>query len=221
MGSPAPRPLTAAGFRKGRRPGAWLGQLESVYRSEGVVHRSYSSGLLRQCHAISVDFLEDRVPAAAQQKVTDHLSQGNWIVAHSRLAQNLSPVWVSHYSIQVQTSFFHLCRGANRDLTTSTQLVEKCSLACCGCACGCIIQKREALASGRITRANLDPQRALARCRTHDFRGDHLFHKFGLTQAVQSCRSQDNGIVFSPRELAQPGVHISSQRINDQVGPQG
>ncbi len=44
--------------------------------------------------------------------------------------------------------------------------------------------------------------------------GDHLPHKLRLAEAVQAGRSQNDGVVVSGFELAQPRIDIAPQRVN-------
>ena len=55
----------------------------------------------------------------------------------------------------------------------------------------------------------------------HDFRGDDLLDQLRFAETIQARRGEDNGVVISLLEFAQPGVHVAAQGINVEIGANG
>src|SRR5580693_3219932 len=70
-----------------------------------------------------------------------------------------------------------------------------------------------------VAGANLDSKRSLPGGRAHDFGRNNLSHKLRLAQPVQTCRRQNDRIVFTTFQLAQTSVHIPAQRVDVKIGP--
>ncbi len=74
------------------------------------------------------------------------------------------------------------------------------------------------LTSCSIAFANFDAESTLSGGRAHDFCSDDLLDQLCLTQPLQPCRSQNDGIVFALFKLAQARVDIAAQRMNIEIG---
>ncbi len=64
-------------------------------------------------------------------------------------------------------------------------------------------------------------QRALARRRQAGLGIEHRADAVGQAQALEAGGSEDDGGVFAAIELAQPGIEVAAQRLDDQVGEAG
>src|SRR5581483_1425377 len=104
------------------------------------------SWLLRDGHALAVNFVKDRVAPALKQGVPDRFAEPHWIISVARFPQNLAAVRISNDSFQVQLAVAHLGKSANGDLAAATQLVQQCALTCSSRAGRSIVEKGKMLA---------------------------------------------------------------------------
>src|SRR5690606_9817433 len=64
---------------------------------------------------------------------------------------------------------------------------------------------------------NFYAQRPLPSSRQTDVGTEQTADTFAQPQAAQTCRRQNDGVVFAPVELAQAGVEIATQRLDPQL----
>ncbi len=75
--------------------------------------------------------------------------------------------------------------------------------------------------SGGAAFADFDGERSLSCGRAHDFNRNDLPNKFRLAQAVQPGCCENDRVVFSLLEFAQPRVDVATQGMNIEIGTHG
>ena len=113
--------------------------------------------------------------------------------------------------------YFRQC--SDRNLAAASHPVQQRALTRGGSAGRSVVQESDVLTYRRIILPNLDRQSALARGRTHQLRGQHLPYAFPFAQAIQSGGGEYDRSVLTSVQFAQPGVHISAEGMNAEIGP--
>src|SRR5579862_1469112 len=119
----------------------------------------------------------------------------------------------------MQLAVSHLRKRTDRNLAAPAQTVEQRAFAGSRSAGGGIVQKFQMPARHGVTQTDLDAQRSLPRRWAHDFRRNNLFDELRLAQPLQSCRCENDRVVLSLLQLAQPRVDVPPQRMNVEIWP--
>src|SRR5215469_13587166 len=115
-----------------------------------------------------------------------------------------------------------LCsEGADGDLASSAQAVEKSAFAGGRGTGARIVEKREQVASPRITLANFDPESSLPSCWAQNLGRDDLPDPIGFAESIQARRGQDDGVVFALLKLAQARINVAAQGMNIEISADG
>src|SRR5258706_9737686 len=143
------------------------------------------------------------------------------IVSIAGIAQKFRAIRVSDDGLQMKLAVANFRKRANRYLASPAEAVEQRAFASGGGGgCG-VIEKFEMLPGSGVAFTDLDGEGSLARGGAHELDGNNLLHEFGLAQALQSGRSENDGVVFSLLEFAEADGRGTPQRINFEIGADG
>src|SRR5581483_6882785 len=154
------------------------------------------SWLLRDGHALAVNFVKDRVAPALKQGVPDRFAEPHRIISVARFPQNLAAVRMSNDSFQVQLAVAHLGKSADRNLAAATEPVEKWALARGSRAGRSVVEEGKMLARLGVSGANLNSQSSLSCGWAHDLRRNNLPHQFVFPKPIQTGSGKNNGVVL-------------------------
>jgi hypothetical protein len=132
--------------------------------------------LLWYANLLNVYLLKNLRPAALQEFFANSLAEPLRIIAAARLPQKQSSIWTRNHRFKLQLTLTPSCVCANRHLTASAQLSKQGPLAVGFRTRSLIIKKPKRISYRCIACANLNSQRALARCGAHFLGRNNLPH---------------------------------------------
>src|SRR5450755_792381 len=127
-----------------------------------VCQWSYRLRLLRRSRGINV--FQYFGSAALEQRLANEFAEYNRISSDRLLAQHFRTIGTRDNACEMQLAILHLGKRANRNLTSSAELVQQCPLTNRRSSRVSVIQERKLLAHLDISLPNLDAQRSLSCC---------------------------------------------------------
>src|SRR5215471_11090856 len=83
-----------------------------------------------------------------------------------------------------------------------------------------VIEECQQAARRCVTGTNFDPKCALSGSWAHHILRNDLLHEIGLTESIEARSGEDDRVILTFREFAQPGIDVAPQGMNLEIRPQ-
>src|SRR5450432_732547 len=126
-----------------------------------------------------------------------------------------------YHCCETEASIAKFCKCTDRNLASSAELAQQCSLAPGSGAGRCVIQESKTFVGWRIPGANLDGQRPLSGGWAHYCWRDNLRHEFHFSQTIQPGCGENDSVVLVRFELPETRIHVPAERLDIEIGTNG